>query len=103
VGVAIVLLFICSGGYICCNRADWPIKLIVNIESERKKYCYIPRSDFHISVDGLVYLLVEVQTKMNVTDIGYFFRLHVRPDLGSACLMIIRSLSWHCTSRTLVG
>jgi hypothetical protein len=27
-------------------------KLIVIIESERKKYCYTPRSHFHISVDG---------------------------------------------------
>jgi hypothetical protein len=59
---------ICSGGYICCSRANWLFKLIVSVESERKKYRYTPRSDFHVSVDQLVYLLVEVQSDRNQGD-----------------------------------
>jgi hypothetical protein len=53
---------ICSGGYICCSRGDWSLKLIVNVESENKKYHYTPQSDFYASVDELPYLLVEVQS-----------------------------------------
>jgi hypothetical protein len=60
---------ICSGGYIFCSRGDWPFKLIVTVDSpEKKKYRYTPRSDFHVSVDRLVYLLVEVQSDTNQTD-----------------------------------
>jgi hypothetical protein len=56
---------ICSGSYICCSRGDWPFKLIVSVESQQKKYRYTPRSDFHVAVDQLVYLLVEVQSDKN--------------------------------------
>ena len=59
---------ICSGGYICCSRGDWPFKLIVSVESQQKKYRYTPRSDFHVSVDQLVYLLVEVQSDKDQSD-----------------------------------
>jgi hypothetical protein len=59
---------ICSGGHICCSRADWPFKLIVSIESEKKKYRYTPRSYFHVSVDRLVYLLVKVQSEEHQGD-----------------------------------
>ena len=63
VGVAIVLL-ICSGGYIYCSCGDWPFDLTVTVESEEgKKYRYTPKSYFHLSVDGLVHLIVEVDRK----------------------------------------
>jgi hypothetical protein len=55
-----------SGAYISRSRGDWPFKLIV--KSEQKEYRYTPRSDFHISVDRLVYLLVEVQSEQNQDD-----------------------------------
>ena len=67
VGVAIVLS-ISSGGYICCSRGDWPFSLIVTVESESKKYHYTPRSDLHVSVDGLVHLMVEVQSDRDEKD-----------------------------------
>lgn len=60
--------FVCSGGYICCSRTDWPFALIVATETEGKKYNYTPRSDFHVSVDGLVHLLVKVQSERNQGD-----------------------------------
>src|SRR6267154_5607603 len=59
---------ICSGGYICCSRGDWPFKLIVSVESTQKECRYTPRSDFHVSVDRLVYLLVEVQSERDQSD-----------------------------------
>ncbi|KAH9968405.1 hypothetical protein BJV74DRAFT_273205 [Russula compacta] len=49
-------------------RGDWPFELIVSVESEQKKYRYTPRSDFHVSVDQLVYLLVEVQSDNDQSD-----------------------------------
>jgi hypothetical protein len=58
----------CSGSYICCSRGDWPFKLIVSVESPQKKYRYTPRSDFHVSVDRLVYLLVQVQSDKDQSD-----------------------------------
>ena len=42
--------------------------LIVSVESQQKKYRYTPRSDFHVSVDQLVYLLVEVQSDKDQSD-----------------------------------
>jgi hypothetical protein len=54
---------ICSGSYICCSRGDWPLKLIVFVDSEKKRFRYTPRSDFHASFDKLPYLLVEVQSE----------------------------------------
>lgn len=57
---------ICSGGYICCSRKDWPFPLIVSTEG--KKFCYNPRSYFHVSVDELVHLSVEVQSEGNQRD-----------------------------------
>ena len=78
VGVAIVLS-ICSGGYICCSRGNWPFGLTVTVESEEKtKYRYTPRSDFHVSVDGLVHLMVEVQSERDEKD-------RYRMLLQSAC------------------
>jgi hypothetical protein len=59
---------ICSGSYICCSRGNWPFKLIVSIEPPKKKYRYTPQSDFHVSVDQLVYLLVEVQSERDQSD-----------------------------------
>ncbi len=59
---------ICSGGHICCSCGDWPFKIIVVVESEKKRYRYTPRSDFHVSVNGLIYLLVEVQSDKDQTD-----------------------------------
>ena len=53
---------ICCGGHICCSCVDWPFKIIVTVESEDKQYRYTPRSNFRISVGGLIYLLVEVQS-----------------------------------------
>jgi hypothetical protein len=58
---------ICSGGYICCSRTDWPFRLLVSVESQ-KIYRYTPRSDFHISVDRLLYLIVEVQSDKDQND-----------------------------------
>jgi hypothetical protein len=56
---------ICSGGYIFCSCGDWQFKLIVSVDSLQKKYHYTPRSCFHVSVDRLVYLLIEVQSDEN--------------------------------------
>lgn len=66
-GVAIVLS-ISSGGHICYSRGDWPFSLTVNVESENKKYRYTPRSDFHVSIDGLIHLMVEVQSDKDEKD-----------------------------------
>jgi len=49
-------------------RADWPFKLIVSVKSEGVEFSYGPRSDFHVSVDQLVYLLVEVQSDKDQSD-----------------------------------
>ena len=57
---------ISPGGYICCSRGDWPFPLIASVQE--KKFLYTPRSDFHISVDQLVYLLVEVQSEKDQSD-----------------------------------
>ena len=46
---------ILSGSYIFCSRGDWQFKLIVFVDSLQKKVRYTPRSDFHLSVDRLVY------------------------------------------------
>jgi hypothetical protein len=59
---------ISSGGYICCSRGDWPFKSYVTVESEKSKYRYTPRSYFHVSVDRLVYLMVEVQSDRDEKD-----------------------------------
>ena len=67
-GVPIVLS-IYSGGYIRCSRGDWPFPLTVTVESEHnKKYRYTPRSYFHFSLDGLVYLVIEVQSDKEERD-----------------------------------
>jgi hypothetical protein len=42
--------------------------MIVNVESEDKKCRYTPQSDFHVALDRLVYLLVEVQCDNNKYD-----------------------------------
>lgn len=57
---------ICSGGYICRSRADWPFPLIVSTEG--KKFSHTPRSYFHVSVGRLVHFLVEVQSDKNQGD-----------------------------------
>ena len=57
-----------SRAYISCSRGDWPFTLIVSVPSERKDFRYTPRNDFHVSVDRLVYLLVEVQSEQNQGD-----------------------------------
>ena len=59
---------ICSGGYIYRSRANWSHKLIVFVKSEEKKYRYTPQNDFHVSVDQLTSLLVEVQSDKNERD-----------------------------------
>ena len=59
---------ICSGNYICCSRGNWPFKLVVSVEPPKKEYRYTPRSDFHVSVDQLIYLLVEVQSERDQSD-----------------------------------
>jgi len=43
-------------------RANWPLKLIVSVASDKKSYNYTPRSDYHMAIDGLVYFMVEVQS-----------------------------------------
>jgi hypothetical protein len=55
-------------GHVRCSRVEWPLKLVVNVESEQKRYHYTPRSDFLLSVDQLVYLMVEVQSDRNESD-----------------------------------
>ena len=62
---AIVLLFALEVTF-CCSGGDWPFQLIVS--ADNKAYHYTPRSDFHASVDQLVYLMVEVQSKRNQAD-----------------------------------
>ena len=64
-GIAIVLLFVLEVTF-CCSGGNWPFQLVV--ESGNKKYHYTPRSDFHASVDQLVYLMVEVQSDRNQSD-----------------------------------
>jgi len=80
--------FICSGGYICCSRGDWPFKLIVSVGSQETKYRYTPRSDFHVSVDQMVYLLVEVQSDKNQGD-------RYRMLLQAACAARLGRLSYN--------
>jgi hypothetical protein len=50
-----------SGGYISGSRTDWPFPLIVSTGPE-KRYRYTPRSYFHVFVNHLLCLLVEVQS-----------------------------------------
>jgi hypothetical protein len=59
-------LFYMLWSYICHSRGDWPFPLIASAEG--KKFRYTPRSDFHVSVDQLVYLLVEVHTDKEQSD-----------------------------------
>jgi hypothetical protein len=63
----------------CFSCTDWPLKLLVHVHSENKNYSYTPRSDFHLSVDGLPYLIVEVQSEQNGSD-------RYRMLLQAACL-----------------
>ena len=67
-GVAIVLLYALKFLFFFCSRLKWPLTLIVSVESEQKEYCYTPRSYFHVSVDGSMFLLVEVQSDKNESD-----------------------------------
>ncbi|KAI0249462.1 hypothetical protein BJV78DRAFT_696849 [Lactifluus subvellereus] len=69
-------------------RADWPFKLIVSVESQRKTYRYTPRSDFHVSVDRLVSLMVEVQSDKNQRD-------RTRMLLQAACVARLGRLSYN--------
>ncbi|KAI0286849.1 hypothetical protein BGY98DRAFT_16950 [Russula aff. rugulosa BPL654] len=50
------------------SRLKWPLTLIVSVESEQKEYCYTPRSDFHVSIEQSMFLLVEVQSDKNKSD-----------------------------------
>ncbi|KAI0254966.1 hypothetical protein BJV78DRAFT_807834 [Lactifluus subvellereus] len=68
-------------------RADWPFKLIISIESQQK-YRYTPRSDFHVSVDRLVSLMVEVQSDKNQSDRN-------RMLLQAACAARLGHLSYN--------
>ena len=79
---------ICSGGYIYCSRGDWQFKLIVSVDSPQKKYYYTPRSYFHVSVDRLMYFLVEVQSDENQRD-RYQMLLH------AACAARLGYLSYN--------
>ena len=79
---------ICSGGYIYCSRGDWQFKLIVSVDSPQKKYYYTPRSYFHVSVDRLMYFLVEVQSDENQSD-QYQMLLH------AACAARLGYLSYN--------
>jgi hypothetical protein len=76
-----------SWGYICCSCGNWPFKLIVSADSPRKQYRYTPRSDFYVSVDHLVYLLVEVQSDRNQSD-------RYRMLLQAACAARLGYLSY---------
>jgi hypothetical protein len=55
-------------GYVCCSRTDWPLKLVVTVVPEGTSYRYVPRSDFHVSFDRMVYLMVEVQSEKDEND-----------------------------------
>ena len=79
---------ICSGGYIFCSRGDWQFKLIVSVDYPQKKYYYTPRSYFHVSVDRLMYFLVEVQSDENQSD-RYQMLLH------AACAARLGYLSYN--------
>jgi hypothetical protein len=68
VGVAIVLLFAVEVTFFFCSGVEWLLKLRVFVESEEINCCYTPRSDFHVSVDQLTSLLVEVQSDKNERD-----------------------------------
>jgi hypothetical protein len=61
---------ICSRGSIFfgCSRTNWPFKLLVTVVGA-KNYHYQPISDFHISIDGLVRLVVEVQSDKHEDDL----------------------------------
>ena len=59
-------MFKVDEAFISCSRTDWPSNIIV--ESEGKKYRYRPRSYFYVSVDGLVHLIVEVQSERRESD-----------------------------------
>jgi hypothetical protein len=51
------------------------------------KYHYTPRSNFHVSVDQLIYLLVEVQSDRNQSD-------RIRMLLHAACAARLGRLSY---------
>ena len=53
-----------------CSRTGWPFQLNVTDESTKAKesYSYTPRSNFHISIDRLVRLMVEVQSDKYQSD-----------------------------------
>jgi hypothetical protein len=65
----------CSGGHTCCSGDSWSSHIIVHVESEKRKYRYTPQSDFHVALDQLIYLLVEVQSDTNERD-KYRMLLH---------------------------
>jgi len=67
VSIAIVILFALEVTF-CCSRGDWPFKLIVDAKLDNREYHYTPRSDFHVSVDQMVYLMVEIQSDRNQGD-----------------------------------
>ncbi|KAN0106917.1 hypothetical protein V8E52_010661 [Russula decolorans] len=69
-------------------RGDWQFKLIVFVDSLQKKVLYTPRSYFHLSVDRLVYLFVEVQSDTNQSD-RYRMLLH------AACAARLGYLSYN--------
>ena len=47
----------------CFSCTDWPLKPLVHVQSDGKNYNYTPRSDFHLSVDGLPYFIVQSDGK----------------------------------------
>jgi hypothetical protein len=78
VGVVTILSF-AKKDNACFSCTDWPLKLLVHVHSDGKNYSYTPRSDFHLSVGDLPYLIVEVQSEKAGSD-------RYRMLLQAACL-----------------
>jgi hypothetical protein len=102
VGVAIVLLFALEVTFVAVMPTGRSALLSPSNPSRRNTATPHEAIFIFPLIDWCTFWLKFSQTKIKATDIGCFFRLHVRPDLGTS-LIKIRSLSWHSTSRTLVG
>jgi hypothetical protein len=81
---------ICSGGFIFCSCGDWQFKLIVSVDSPQKRYHYTLQSYFHVSVDRLVYFLVEVEVQSDENQSNRYQML-----LHAACAARLGYLSYN--------
>ena len=103
VGVALVL-FALEATFVAVVAMATGRSGLSSPSNPRKRNTATPHEAIFMSllIDWCIFWLKFSQTEIKATDIGCFFRPHVRPDLGT-CFLKICSLFWHCASRTLVG